>query len=197
MPLVLTQPAVGATGWGTTLNANWAALVAWSQQNAPQNIVTAEVVYQNSVAETTLVSDVLPTGLLIAGMSFRVKMWGTIQVQAASGTLTFRNYIGANSSGALVVASRANANGPVGFVLDAFMTIRTAGAGGTFLANTFGFFGFSDAAGNLSQVSAITATSAVDTTQATPTVKLTGQWATASATNILKVEQAMIEANTV
>lgn len=146
-----------------------------------------------STTETDVISLTLPTGVLQAGTTFRITARGTIQVQATSGTLTFRPYVqGVVSTETYQLASQGGAAGPFGFALSVDMTVRTTGASGTYISQ--GLLHIVNAATTLINVSTTTATTATINTAATsPIVKLTAQWATSSATNILKVETAVLE----
>jgi hypothetical protein len=153
--------------------------------------ITSEQDVANTVTETTLVSLAAPSGRLRAGSTYRIELMGTVQVQATSGSLTFRSYVGANAGTSQpVMATQAGAGGPSAFWLTMYVTVRTTGASGTFVSHGFGEIELTTRV-NL-QNSTLT-TAVVDTTVASPVIKATAQWATASATNVLKVHIATIE----
>lgn len=157
-----------------------------------QSITSQVSVGPSSTTETTIATVTLPTSFLAAGTSFRFMFQGTLQMQTTTGTLTIRMYVGANAGQIVQLASQG---GPLGQCFCEFMgmaTVRTTGASGTYIANgrlianssvsaLFGFY----------QGGATTTT--VDTTAATPVVKITAQFGTSSATNILLVQNATIE----
>ena len=157
--------------------------------------ITSEVNLNTSVTETTVVTMTLPTGELIAGSTFRIKVLGTVQVTSTSGTLTFRPYLGANvSTETFQMAGQTSAEGPVAFWLEVDITVRTTGSSGTYVAAGYGRIEFvTNAATNIPLKNTTATTATVDTTAATPVIKLTAQWATSNASNILKVETATIE----
>lgn len=157
----------------------------------PTPAITAEVNLNTSTTETTLVTTTLAPGLFIPGTTFRCTIRGTLQTQATSGALTFRDYLGANvSTETYVMPTQTGASGPVGFMLVIDSTVRTVGASGTYVSHGYGRIDFATPV-TLSTTTATTAI--VDTTATSSVLKVTAQWATSSATNILKVETATIE----
>jgi hypothetical protein len=153
--------------------------------------IVSEVDVANTVTETTLVSLTLPTGSLRAGTTYRINLMGTIQVQSTSGSLVFKPYLGANASTAQPTMSTVTTGaGPSAFWLVIYLTVRTTGASGTFVGHGFGEMELTSRV-NL-QNSTLT-TAVVDTTAASPVIKVTATWATASATNVLKVHLATID----
>jgi hypothetical protein len=187
---------LSGTGLVRVAGGVYSALAAPAAASAPElagglTANTAQVNLNTSTTETSVITFTLPTGSLVAGSTFRLKVRGTVQVQATSGTLTFRPYLGANvSTETFQMASQGTAAGPVAFNLEVDITVRTVGASGTYVANGFGRIEFATA---VILTTTIATTAVVDTTAATPVVKLTAQWATSSATNILKVETATVE----
>lgn len=153
--------------------------------------ITSQMNLNTSVAEANVVAFTLPASELVVGTTYRIKMLGTVQVQATSGTLTFRPYLGVNvSTETYQMPSQGGAAGPVPFCLEVDITVRTTGAVGTYISNGWGRMEFATPV-ILTTATATTAT--IDTTAVAPVLKLTAQWATSSATNILKVETATIE----
>lgn len=153
---------------------------------------TTELNLNTSNAETTVITTATgPTGgALVVGTTYRFIVRGTIQTQTTSGVLTFRVYIGANASTETYVMATQAAAGPVAFWLMVDATVRSTGASGTYISSGYGEINFATPA---KLTSTTTTTAVVDTTLFLPTTKLTAQWATSSATNILKVETATIE----
>ena len=161
---------------------------------------TAELNVNTSDAETDLVTASIPAGQLNAGTTYRIKMWGTIQWQATSGTFVFKVYLGATASGnVLTLVTQTNAGGPFTYEYEALVTVTTAGSGtsGKYVVNQkiqwqTATIANPPVANTASIMSAPSTTANLDST-ITETIKVTGQFATSSATNIFKVENAIIE----
>jgi hypothetical protein len=150
---------------------------------------TSQFNLNTSSTETIIVNGTL--NQLLAGSAVRIQVFGTIQVQSTSGPLTFTTYVGTNASAeTFVMPTQTSAAGPVPFTLDAICVVRTASATGTYVTNGYGRIEFATPV--LLTPSSI-ATAVVDTTVASPLIKITATWGTNSATNILKVETATIE----
>ena len=56
---------------------------------------------------------------------------GTVQVQATSGTLTFKPYIGGTAAQTPTWPPRGSAAGPVAFWLETYVSVSTTGTSGT------------------------------------------------------------------
>jgi hypothetical protein len=161
---------------------------------------TSELNVNTSAAETDLVTASVPAGLLAVGTTFRIKMWGTIQWQATSGTFVLKVYLGATASGnVLTLVTQTNAGGPFTYEYEALVTVTTAGSGtnGKYVVNQkiqwqTATIANPPVANTASIMTAPSTTANLDTT-ITETIKVTGQFATSSATNIFKVENATIE----
>jgi hypothetical protein len=155
---------------------------------------TTELNLNTSTTETDVINKAAVWGQLAVGSTFRITIFGTVQTQATSGTLTFRTYLGATAATqTFQMPSQTGASGPFGFHLNIMLTIRSLGASGTMIVGGWGEINFATRV-PLTTTSASTTT--VDTTgsgSTIPLVKATAQWATSSATNILKVETATIE----
>lgn len=154
---------------------------------------TTELNLNTSVVETDIINKAAVWGQLVVGSTFRISLLGTIQTQATSGILTFRVYLGATAAAQTFVMPTQGVSAAVGFHLNIMLTIRSLGAAGTMIASGWGEINFATPA-RLTTTSVSTTT--VDTTgsgSTVPLVKATAQWATSSATNILKVETATIE----
>lgn len=151
--------------------------------------ISSPVTVSNTTTETPLVSLGLPPGILAAGSTYRINVMGTVQVQATSGTLTFKPYIGGTAAQTPQMATQGSAAGPVAFWLEMYVSVDTTGTSGTYVAHGRGEMEFSS---RVNLVTSSTTTTAVNTVTAA-TVKLTATWATASATNILTVSIATIE----
>lgn len=154
-----------------------------------------ELNLNTSIVATDVITCTLPEASLAAGSTFRIRLLGSVQVQATSGLLTLTPFLqnAALTSSAIQMPSQTSAEGPVGFSLEMYVTVRTAGASGTAIAHGLGYIKFATNTDvHLSTVNT-TATTVNTTASATETLKIQAQWATSSATNILKVEVATIE----
>ena len=201
MPLTFADPASGLQPWDAAMNANLDAIKTWAgnpddanslklARDALASISAEAAVGPSSGAETTIIQATYPGGIATAGTTLRFKFFATHQSQATSGALTFKLYYGVNSI-SLAWPTTAGAIAQTSAQFEGLITVRAAGAAGTFIANSIYTVQTGVTAVNWFG-SQQTTTVAVDTTQA-QTVKLTAQWATSSATNILKVENATIE----
>lgn len=181
----------------TNLSVDWAGLMRASGTTASPAYdttatfasIAAPVVVQNTTTETPLVSLTLPQGILQPGSTYRLVARGTVQTQATSGTLTFKPYLGGTAAAQTPQMISQGANVAASFWLEMYVAVNTAGASGTYVAHGSGEIEFGSRV-NLQTSS--TGTTAIDTVTAT-TLKLTAEWATASATNILTVSIATIE----
>jgi hypothetical protein len=160
--------------------------------NAPEAITAAASVGPSSSSEVTIATVTLPTNFLAAGTSFRFKFQGTLQLQATSGTLTIRMYVGANAGQTLVLASQGSLVAASYCAFEGVATVRTTGASGTYIA-TGELYAMTSATAVLQCMQGGSATTVVNTTAATPVVKVTAQFATSSTTNILIAQNATIE----
>lgn len=179
------------------LNSRGSAYVTAGSSSGIERIIgplasrTTQFSLASSTTETDIITATLPTGLLVAGSTFRIRVNGTIQTQATSGTLTFKPYLGANAaSQTFQIPSIGGALAQMGFTLDVDITVRTTGSSGTYIAHGFGIW---PQGGWYPLTSTASSTAVVNTTSATPVVKLSAVWQTSSATNILQVETATIE----
>lgn len=155
-------------------------------------VITAEVgAGPSENTEKTIIQGTLPTGFLEEGTTFRFKVYGTVQLQATSGTLTWRIYIGANAGQTVSLVSVTSALTRVPCAFEGQATVRTSGAAGTFIADGE-FYAYTSATAVRNAAQGGETTTAVDTTAENPVVKLTAQFATSSATNILRIQQGSI-----
>lgn len=155
--------------------------------------LASELVLATSTTATDIISVTLPIGVLAAGSTFRIKLKGTVQVQATSGTLTFTPFLqGTALAQTAQLPSQGSAAGPVAFTQEFDITVRTTGATGTAIATPWGVVNL---ATPVYLASTSTSTTTVDTSAAAASnvLKVQAQWATSSATNSLKVETATIE----
>jgi len=78
------------------------------------------------------------------------------------------------------------------FSCEILMTVRSTGSGGTYMA-----YGYGEALNGATVVPIVpttaTATAAINTTAATPTLQIAAQWSSAAAGNVLNVVEATLE----
>jgi hypothetical protein len=155
-------------------------------------ITSQTAVGPSSNSEVELMSATLPTNFLAVGTTFRFQFRGTVRLQATSGNLTFKMYIGANAGQTVQLASVTSAQSEVGCEFEGIATVRSTGASGTFLS-TGSFYLITSATAMRDAIQGGASTSVVDTTAATPTVRLTAQFATSSTTNFVYAQTGTIE----
>jgi hypothetical protein len=154
--------------------------------------IAAQSAVSNTSSETAIVTTTIPTNTLRAGTTFRYSAIIRHNNQATSGILTFRMYVGGTATQTIVMATQTGALANVPAIFEGKATIRTTGAGGTYIGT--GHYQIMSTATAVIQYGQVgTSTAAVDTTAATPTVRLTAQWATSSTTNYLTIQNACIE----
>jgi hypothetical protein len=149
----------------------------------------------NSTAATTIITATLPNAavVLAAGSLCRIALYGTVQVASTSGILTFTPFLqGTALAQTAVMATQGSAAGPVGFMLEFLIGVRTTGTTGSAIATPWGQINFTSPAILTSTSSTATTvnTTAAASSQA---ISVQAQWATASASNILTVNNAVIE----
>lgn len=164
-----------------------------SGMSVPAFVQTANVTITNTAAETTGVgagtgSANLAAGRLKQGTNVRIRVRGII-ADTATPTLQLRIKIGPNTfcdTGAIALTALA---GTHGFCVDADITIRTAGAGGTAIGSAI----MNINSGTLIDMDTTNiATTAIDTTVANA-VDVTFQWGTAAPGNTLTVTHLTVE----
>lgn len=156
-------------------------------------IQTANVAVANTVVETSIVgagrgSMTIPADRLMAGTNIRIRARGVI-ADTATPTLQLRIKIGATTycdTGAIPLTALA---GTHGWVIDADLTVRTAGAGGTAIGAAI----MNINSGTLIDMDTTnTVTTALNTTTA-QTVDVTIQWGTAAPANTLTCTNLTME----
>lgn len=147
----------------------------------------------NSTTKTAIISGALPAGFLAAGSTFRVKLIGTIQVAATSGTLTFTPYLQNTAlAQTAVMPSQTSAAGPVSFSFEYLISVRTTGSSGTAIAQPWGTINFATPV-YLASISTAATTVNTTTSAASNLLQVSAQWATASTSNILTVQTGILE----
>ena len=124
----------------------------------------------------------------IIGTTYRMTVGGTNSGQATSGTVTIRLRLGGTLFYTLVLPSWGAGGGPVTYWLDSLLTIRTIGAGGTFTG--FGVVRAEWSTGTVLSNGVIAG--AVNTTTGAQ-LKLTCQFATGVAANLMTADVGMVE----
>lgn len=144
---------------------------------------TSEFSLSNSTTETDVLSATLPTGDLIVGATYRVVVSADVNL-LASNNLTVAAYVGGVKLSAAFTWNGATTN--TGWWNEFLITVRSIGSSGTVMCNSAGF-------GSGSGSSVVTSTDTVNTTQTSPILKVTAQFSAASASNNVKIENAIIE----
>jgi hypothetical protein len=148
-----------------------------------------------TTSETEILSLNVPAGVMAAGSSFRVSMVVYVtNTTAATRVVTFRlrwgGVAGVLLGGALAITNRSSLGTDVIAVLDGWVTIRTAGATGTAVADMVLQDKLTSATFNISGT-VITAAATIDTT-ASKDLTLTAQWTTSDANTNLDVDNVQI-----
>jgi len=154
---------------------------------------TANVTVANTVVETSLLgagvgSLVIPAGRLSVGSTIRLRMRGVI-ADTALPTLQIRLKLNGTTyidSGATALTALA---GTHGWMYEADLTVRTAGAGGTAIGNGFCMVS-TPTPPDLDSTN--TGTIAIDTTAA-QTLDVTAQWGTANVANTMTQTHVTME----
>ena len=171
---------------------HWKVNTGW-QRKSGLTAATAETTVTNTTAATNVTpSFTLPAASLAAGSTFRTLINGSVQVQATSGPLTFTPFLQGTALNTFQMPSQASAAGPVGFRMEIITTVRSTGSSGTAISHGHGWVNF---ATPLMITTTNTAATTINTTSGASSTALyaQAQWATASATNTLKIETATIE----
>ena len=152
--------------------------------------MTTQYTLTNSTTRTDIVSVNIDPRELSVGSTFRMTLSGTIQTQATSGTLYFSPYLGSNIGPEFALSSTSTAVAQDIFTLNIDITVRSIGASGTYISSGSGL----RPTGSWYTIyPTSTSTAVIDTTATSATVKIAAKWATASATNTLIIQTAVIE----
>ena len=184
----------GAPGISVTGETGIQGVTGALNNNIYDGLVTniSAISIANTNVETTILTYTHVNGGLAAGSQFLFLFQGTHQGQATSGTLTFRMYIGGTAGQTVQLGSQSSARAQTYCSFEGLATIRTTGSSGTYI--TSGRYSYATSA--TAQVQAFqggASTTTVDTTASSIVIRITAQWTTASATNILLVQNACIE----
>lgn len=144
--------------------------------------VTSDTV-TNTTTETTIHTSAVAANELKAGKMYRVTLLGKTTTANASQFYTLRFKMGGTTL--ITVAMTAKAVTDDHFRSDAWITIRTIGASGTYAAHVEGFIG-------TEEVNAAPVTGSVDTTVAED-ITVTLQWDAANAGNVFTIMQAVLD----
>ena len=132
----------------------------------------SSIVAAAAIANTeTVVASFSATALFMeAGTSFAIRAYGRLTTGATGGSSIFRCRIGTTTLTGNIPATLTIANAALvtaaPFKVDIVVTIRTGGSGGTAIGNVSVSGGVTGAFTVVADVSAISATAAVDTTAA-------------------------------
>lgn len=156
-------------------------------------VATSQVSLSNSSAESAVGTYTVAGGTVAAGTSYRLTASGTTDNIATSGAFTIRVRIGGVTGPTVAVFAfntQASAQANKQWSLNATMTFRSSGA-------TAAVAGGGICAGGLGAAVAVVPANlapgtTVDTTAAKDLV-LTGQWATADAGNVMRVDTFVVE----
>ncbi len=154
-----------------------------------ENISGTEVTVTNTTTETDLYTFTIPAGDLVAGEVYRLRVTGLTDNQATSGTLTMRARLGGTSLGALSFASATGAQTDKAWWAELELVIRSTGSGGTAYGTVHG----QSMMPGTSQVQTATSKQIGVNTTIANDLKVTVQWGTASASNICKIETAVLQ----
>lgn len=154
-----------------------------------EDISGTEVTVTNTTTETDLYVHTLGVGELVAGEVYRLRVTGYTDNQATSGTLTMRARLGGTSLGALSYGSATGAQTDKAWWAELERVIRSTGSGGTAYGTVHGQSMMPSA----SQVQTATSKQIGVNTTIANDLKITAQWGTASASNICKIETAVLQ----
>lgn len=147
------------------------------------DIRVTDTVVTNTTTETTIHTSPISADELKAGKMYKVTLLGKTTTENASQFFTLRFKMGGNTLITVPMVAKAVADDH--FKTEAYITIRTIGATGTYVAHVEGTIG--------TQVITITpVTGSVDTTVAEDMVT-TLQWDAAVAGNVFTIMQAVLE----
>jgi hypothetical protein len=184
----VTLQVVTVTGTKYWKRTNWSQ---WPRTGG-LTALTSQFSLTNSTTSTPVISWTIPAGMLAAGSTFRVNLKGTVQTLATSGTLTFTPILQGVSLAQTAQMPSQVVNAASGFTLEFIISVRTTGASGTAIAEPWGQINFGTPV-ILTSTSAAATTVNTSAAASTNNVAVNAQWATASASNSLLVQTAVIE----
>ena len=133
----------------------------------------------------------IPANTLKVGSMIRINFQGIATATNSSDTLTIKAYIGGLSGTAILASSATDATNNDIFAGEIWLTVRTIGASGTFVANA-SFTKVEAATSVASRVDQITASTAIDTTAA-QVVGISGKWSAVSASDSCRLDIFTVE----
>jgi hypothetical protein len=144
------------------------------------NEVAASTAVASTSAETLFDKNYsIPPNTLVAGSKINIKFQGIATTTVGSDTLQIKVYLGGLSGTALLTSTATDATNSDVFAGECDVTVRTAGATGTFVA--FGSFTkVEGASGTATRVDSITASTTINT-QAAQVVGVSGTWNSTNA----------------
>lgn len=151
----------------------------------------AGTAHTNTTTEALAASYTMPANTLFQGAKLRIRFQGIATATNSSDTLTVKLYIGGLTGTALLTSSSTDATDNDVFQGECELTCRTVGATGTFVA--VGTFTKVEAAsGTATNVVAITASTAIDTT-ASQVIGVGLDWSAASASDSARIDIFSVE----
>lgn len=187
-PVFYTRGDTGYMQQSDGTNDN--SVLGW-QGGVVYRLLAAGTALTGSSTETALGSFSIDASTLKAGTVVKIRYQGIATATNSTDTLTIKTYIGGLSGTALLTSSATDATNNDIFEGEVTLVVRTAGASGTFVA-VGGHTKVEGASGTATRVSAITASTTIDTTVA-QVVAVSGQWSTTSGSNSCRLDILTVE----
>jgi hypothetical protein len=159
--------------------------------SAESSSITSDLSITNNGSQVDVVSVNIPTGSFFVGMQFRFGFHALLTYGGTSGVFRIRMFVGSNPS-TLVVPERTAAASGIFCKYEGISTVRSLGATGSFMSSG-SFVAYDSVSAVWNYGYAENTTNVVDTTAATPNIKMTFRWATASASNSIVIKNAYID----
>jgi hypothetical protein len=159
------------------------------------NVADGQIEISDTDVETEIIAATFNNKYLALGSTFRFGFQGMHQNQNATGTLTFRIYIGENS-GQTIQASYSSNQSSTFMEFRGLASIRGTGIDGSFIATgIYSIYPSESTVLNFTQGG--NTNTSLNTQIKDPIVKLTAEWSSAHNNNELLIENAYLEYNTV
>lgn len=159
------------------------------------NVIDGQIEISDTDEETDIISATFNNKYLVLGSTFRFGFQGMHQNENATGTLTFRIYIGENS-GQTIQASYSASQSSTFMEFRGLASIRETGPDGSFIATgIYSVYPSESTVLNFTQGG--NTNTSLNTQIKEPVVRLTAEWSTAHNNNELLIENAYMEYNTV
>jgi hypothetical protein len=151
-------------------------------------VITNPVTISNTNLETTVMNLSIPSRYIDIGSLFKFYFTGLHSNIATSGTLTFKMYIGKQSSQTIVLASSSTAYSNIYMFFEGYAIVRSSN---TYFNNGHYIIKRSTTAITISSQDS-TSTSTLELDDPTE-IKITAQWQTANTNNALRIQTGYIE----